>query len=254
VTGGLPEIVGIYRENREEEFRAFQLVREKQNHLILSYEADMAKHSGKLNSMNINRLWRNIPAQLGRETDGSAARFKFKDVIPGVRGYSGLSGIVDWLITAGLILKVHIVNQGRLPFAAFKDESVFKLYSFDLGILGAISRLSPRTIMDYAYGTYKGYFAENFVAQEFVASGVDELFSWKEATAEVEFLREIDGRPVPIEIKSGWVTQAKSIKVFAKKYTPPFRIVMSAREMVVDRVNRIHRYPLYLAMRIPFVQ
>ena len=84
-------------------------------------------------------------------------------------------------------------------------------------MLGAISNLPPKTILDYDYGSYKGYFAENFVAQEFLCAGEREIYSWRERKAEVEFLRQIEGEVLPIEIKSGWVTQAKSLKVFADR-------------------------------------
>jgi len=105
ITGGLPEVVRLYNENKHDLYKALQLVRDKQNILILGYEADMAKHSGKQNSMHINRLWRNIPQQLAKEQNGSAPKFKFKDVIPGIKGYERLAGIIDWLGTAGLINK-----------------------------------------------------------------------------------------------------------------------------------------------------
>ncbi|NIM18356.1 MAG: AAA family ATPase [Candidatus Aminicenantes bacterium] len=251
ITGGLPEVVTIYHENKHDLYKALQLVRDKQNTLILGYEADMAKHSGKQNSMHINRLWRNIPSQLAREQNGSAPKFKFKDVIPGVKGYERLSGIIDWLMTAGLIIKAHIIDKALPPLSAFKEENAFKLYFFDVGILGAVSQLSPKTILDYDYGTYQGYFAENVAAQEFICSGIDELFCWREVTSEVEFLREIEGNVFPIEIKSGWVTKAKSLNVFAQKYSPEYRIVMSARNLKINVERKIHYYPLYLASRFP---
>jgi len=68
-------------------------------------------------------------------------------------------------------------------------------------------------------------------------------------TAEVEFLREKHGQVLPVEVKSGWVTQAKSLKVFSDKYNPPYRTVMSAKNLNIDHKNRIHHYPLYLAAR-----
>ncbi len=251
ITGGLPEVVWLYNENKHDLYKSLQLVRDKQNILILGYEADMAKHSGKQNSMHINRLWRNIPQQLAREQNGSAPKFKFKDVIPGIRGYERLAGIIDWLDTAGLIIKTFIINTARIPLSAYKEENFFKLYFFDIGILGAISKLSPKSILDYDYGTYKGYFAENYVAQEFLCSGIDALFCWREGSSEVEFLREIDGKIFPIEIKSGWVTRAKSLDVFSGKYSPDYRVIMGARGLNIDIKRNVHRYPLYLASRFP---
>ena len=114
--GGLPEAVNTWKDNRETPFAAFQVVRKVQKDLLTSYLADMAKYSGQQNSMHLERLWNNIPNQLAREQDGSATKFKFKDVIPGIRGYERLAGSIDWLAKAGLINKVAMVNNGKLPW------------------------------------------------------------------------------------------------------------------------------------------
>ncbi len=253
VTGGLPEILNTYNEYKDNLYQALQQVRQKQQNLLSAYQADIAKHAGKKNSMHINRVWQNIPAQLAGEQDGSAPKFSFKGVVPGVKGYSRLAGVIDWLITAGLVVKVHIINKGQLPFPAFVKENFFKLYCFDIGILGAIAELPPKNIIEYDYGTYKGYFAENFVTQEFTCGGVKNLYAWREGKSEVEFVREIEGHVIPIEIKSGWVTQAKSLKIFAQKYDPPYRVVMSAKSLHIDKENKIHGYPLYLAANFPLL-
>ena len=77
------------------------------------------------------------------------------------------------------------------------------------------------------------------------------IFSWRERTAEVEFLREVDGKVFPVEVKSGRNTQAKSLKVFAEKYNPKFRSIMSSRNLNIDHDNSVHHYPLYMAAHFP---
>jgi predicted AAA+ superfamily ATPase len=120
-----------------------------------------------------------------------------------------------------------------------------------VGLLGATSKLSPKTILEYNYGSYKGYYAENFIAQEFLASGEENFFCWQENTSEVEFLREFNGNMIiPIEVKSGWVTQAKSLKIYAKKYNPQFRAIFSANNITIDKLNKVYHLPLYLAAKI----
>jgi predicted AAA+ superfamily ATPase len=64
VTGGLPEVVQTYVDNKTDLYAALTLVRQKQNEIIFGYYADMAKHSGKVNAMPIDRVWRAIPSQL----------------------------------------------------------------------------------------------------------------------------------------------------------------------------------------------
>lgn len=201
--------------------------------------------------MHIERILTNTPSQLAMEQDGSASRFKFKGVIPGVTGYSRLAGAMDWLLAAGLIHKICIANRAELPVSAFIKENRFKLFMFDVGILNAMAGLPAKTILGYDFGTYKGYLAENFVAQELISKNGKRLFSWKENKSKVEFIVESNGRILPVEVKSGWVTQAKSLKVFAEKYKPEFRTIMSAKNLHIDQINKVHNIPIYLASHFP---
>jgi len=185
--------------------------------------------------------------------DGSAARFRFRDAVPGIHGYDRLAGTIDWLQAGRLLLRTSIVQGGVLPLSAFTVENRFKLYVFDVGILGAVSGLSPRTLLEWDFRTYKGYFAENYVAQEFTAAGEKPLYAWSEGSAEVEFLHGSSGAVLPVEVKSGNVTQAKSLGVFAGRYGPAYRTILSARNASFDMERRIHRLPLYLAGRFPLV-
>jgi hypothetical protein len=82
---------------------------------------------------------------------------------------------LEFMEASGLIIKAHIVNSGEIPFSAYTKDNYFKLFCFDVGLLGSISQLPPKAILDYDYGRYKGYFAENFVAQEFRCAGVDTI-------------------------------------------------------------------------------
>lgn len=253
VVGGLPYIVQTYVEFQENLFECLNQVRKAQKDLVKTYLADIAKHSGKINSMHIERMLRNIPSQLARQQDGSAPKFRFKGVIPGIRGYSRLANVIDWLEAAGLIYKIHIINRAELPFSAYSKENTFKLIMFDVGLLGALGDLPVKSLLDYNFGTYKGYVAENFVAQEFVCKGISPLYSWKENTSELEFVIESQAEILPVEVKSGWVTQAKSLKVFSEKYNPEYRTVFSGRNLKIDIENRVHQYPLYLASHFPLV-
>lgn len=157
ITGGLPEVVDIYRQNQDDEFVAFQDVRDKQEDLIKDYFADIAKHSGKINAMHINRIWHSVSDQLGMMHDGSASKFKFKDIVPGIDRFSKLSGAIDWLEAAGFVIKVHIAHLSQLPLKSFVKENTFKLFMFDIGILGAMMKLTAAVILGYDYGTYKGF-------------------------------------------------------------------------------------------------
>jgi len=209
----------------------------------------MAKHAGKLNSLHLDRVWKNIPAQLAKTQNSGVNKFKFKGIIPGINRYNRLINVIDWLESAGLIIKVKIVNSAQLPLLAYTKENTFKLFVSDIGLLGALSELPPKTILDYAYGTYKGFFAENFVAQELLTAGTKNLYCWQEGRSEIEFLQERAGNIIPIEVKSGIITRAKSLQIFAAKYQPQHSIILSGQNLFIDTATKVYRYPLYLASK-----
>ena len=248
VVGGLPDAVNHYRERQENLYEAVQAIRKAQRDMLDAYLADMAKHSGKSNALHIEKLWRNVPAQLARTQNGSAGKFKLREGIPGIRGYERLSTPLDWLECANLLIRTPIIDVVGVPLAGYVKENRFKLYFFDVGLLGAASGIAPATFLNYGFGSYQGYVAENFVAQELRAAGDKTLFCWQGRTAEVEFLLEREGEVVPVEVKSGWVTQSKSLKVYIERYRPPRAYILSANN--VSQRNIVRYLPLYAAGRL----
>lgn len=238
VVGGMPDAVRTFQEAGSDLYSAMDQVRKRQSDLMLAYFADMAKHAGKQNAMHLERVLHSVVAQ------GSTSKFRFQGVIPGISHYSRLAGAIDWLVVIGLIHKIQIANCGRPPLMGYTKENRFKLALFDIGMLGAMAELHPKSILE------QSYFAENFVAQELLASGERELYSWQEREAEVEFLLDIEGKIIPIEVKSGRVVKAKSLSVFCSKYSPPYRLILSGRPLERSGEGQIYRLPLYLAGRV----
>ncbi|MBN1150542.1 ATP-binding protein [candidate division WOR-3 bacterium] len=250
VVGGMPEAIKIFTEYKNDTFKAFNNVREYQENLLYSINADMAKHSGKQNSMQIERVFRSIPEQLSRIRDGSSGRYIFKNVIPGVNRYSRMIGVIDWLVTADLVLKTHIIDHASVPLTGNIKENMMKLYFYDIGLLGSISGLSPKSIIDYDYGRYKGYFAESFAARELVTDYNVKLFSWFKNRAEIDFLVEKNGKVIPIEIKAGEKIKTKSLNFFNKICKSEKSYVLSMRSFHEDNIGGTANYPLYMISRI----
>lgn len=148
------------------------------------------------------------------DINASASKFQFKDVVPGINNFSRLAPAIDWLGRAGLTLPVPIAHKGEQPLRAFTKENAFKLFLFDVGMLGSNTSLAPATILNYEFGTYKGFFAKNFTVQELQTNGAHPVYNWREGSAEVEFLFTThNGDLLPIEVKSGCRTHVKSLKV-----------------------------------------
>ena len=244
ITGGMPEVVGLYLSQRETRAAAFKAVRSLQKELADSYLDDIAKHAGSLKAMRIAALFKNIPQQLARETSG-IHKFLFKDVVPGRSTYDVLEGPMEWLIKAGLVHRVPICRKIKMPLSAYVENNAFMLYLFDTGILGAMLHLDPAVIHQYEFGQFKGFLAENVVLNQLLCSGRDPVYTWREASSEIEFLLPCGDQVIPIEVKAGRNTKAKSMKVFRQKYDPPIAVLLTA--LGANQLdNGLLHAPLYL--------
>ena len=64
-------------------------------------------------------------------------RFRFKGVIVRKRGYQDLAGPIEWLHAAKLVRKCFPINgKPTVPLVAQSGQNIFKLYLFDVGLLG----------------------------------------------------------------------------------------------------------------------
>ncbi len=243
VIGGMPEMVDTYLREKERNPNAFQTVRKKQQDLLNTLKADFSKHSGKVNALRIASVYENVPMQLAQYTDTSVKRFRFRNVVKGKKGYSELYGPIAWLENAHLIIKVFVANRAEIPLSAFSKENFFKLYLNDIGLLGAILDIPPSAIILSNYGMTKGYFIENYAATELRTALEAPLFSWTERNSEIEFLLVIEDRIIPVEVKSGTRTRAKSLQQYIKKYQPPWAFILSEKNFFVK--DNKYYIPLY---------
>ncbi len=252
VIGGLPEVVEQFSTYYPHDISAgLEAARIKQRELINAYNSDIAKHSGKVNSMQIEDLLVSAAVQLGQGLDGGSTKFKIKNVTPKIKEYSRLENALNWLLNTALLIKCPIIEDARQPLIAQVKANRFKLFVFDVGILGALVRLNPNNIIDYDYGTYKGFFAENFIAQELVAASADSeiLYCWQGQESEIEFVVDFAGKLVPIEVKSGTSIRSHSLNAYSQKYQPETKVLLSARPYAVSKQSEstLLKLPLYLA-------
>ena len=168
-------------------------------------------------------------------------------VIPGVTQYSRLVNVFDWLAKAGLIIRVPVLTKAVVPLISQVKEGRMKVYPFDIGLLGALANIDPKTIYDFNFGSYKGYMAESFVAQELRVNGTEAFYAWQQAQAEIEFLVEYGGVCYPIEVKSGTNTRSRSMRSYIQRYGPKTSFILSAKRLTLAQTEESpHMLPLYL--------
>lgn len=216
--GGMPEAVMSFSENMD-----FRKVREIQKRILTAYEQDFARHAPQEIVPRIRMLWNSIPAQLAKEN----RKFIYGIIRKGARA-KDYELAMSWLIDCGLIHKVNNVSKPAIPLKAYEDMNSFKLYQLDVGMLGAMAHLDVKSLLEgnALFKEFKGALTEQYVLQQLVVKKEGDVYYWSppNARAEIDFLLQVSGHVVPIEVKAGENLQAKSLKVYFDKYQPEMAI------------------------------
>ena len=212
VVGGMPGAVNAYLKGDD-----FRVAREVQNELLAGYERDFSKHVPSRLLGRMMLAWASIPRHLSRENK----RFVFGQVRRGGRA-ADFEECLAWLEEAGLIHKVHRVDKPGLPLSAYAEQTIFKVFVLDVGLLGAMCELDPEAILagSTVFTEFKGALTEQYVCQELIASCGFTPFYWsaENSTGEIDFLVQDGGKIYPIEVKAEENLKAKSLRAFANKY------------------------------------
>lgn len=241
IIGGMPEAVDTFLKTQN-----FEKVREVQKEILDAYILDFAKHAPKDEVIKIMTIWASIPNQLAKENK----KFIFSVIRKSARAREFETSI-RWLKNAGLIIKVNHIATPKLPLEAYSDKQAFKIFLLDVGLLGAMSKLDPRIILeeDRLFQEFKGSLTENFVAVELQDKHFDELYYWtSEGIAEVDFVGSLQQHIFPLEVKAGFSKKKKSLLVYDKKFSieesaPLVLSRASLRNFAYD--GKIINYPLY---------
>ena len=213
--GGMPEAVAAFAANRD-----WGKVRQIHDRILMTYERDFSKHAPKELVMRIKMAWKSIPLQLAKEN----RKFLYGLIKEGARAKE-YELAIQWLLDSGLLMQCFRVKEAKLPLVAYQDLSAFKLYHNDIGLLGAMSKLSPRTIIegDLLFTEYKGALAEQFVIQQLRLNKdlAIHYFAPDTYSMEVDFIVQNENDEIiPIEVKASDNLKAKSFKLFCEKYKP----------------------------------
>lgn len=209
----------------------------KQN-IIDAYMYDMSKYTTSAENIKINKLYKSVPKQLNREN----TKFTYK-IVEEKANKRNYETSIDWLVNSNMVNKCALVETPKIPICVYEKENTFKIYLNDVGLLCELSGIKLKDLYANDFNLYKGMLCENYVAQSFAANGL-KLNYWKsKKDAEIDFLLNIDGNVIPVEVKSATNTKAKSLKIYIEKYNPKYSIKISSRNF--GFVNNIKSIPLY---------
>jgi predicted AAA+ superfamily ATPase len=241
IVGGMPEVV----QNYIDEGNLLQ-TRDVQRKILAAYEQDFSKHAPVNIVPKIREIFNILPAQLAKENK----KFIFKMIRNGARAKDYEDALL-WLEDAGIVQRVSRVNNARLPLSVYADNDIFKLFINDIGLLGAKAHLSPDLILDKnkMFVEFRGAMSEQFVFQELRANTVDTYyFANDDSRGEIDFVIDTSQAIVPIEVKSGTSTAARSLPIFVKKYELDLAVKLSL--LPYRESGKTVNYPLYAASNL----
>lgn len=208
--GGMPEAIADYIKNKD-----LENVRAIQNKILTGYENDFAKYAPNEIVPKIKLVWHSIISQLAQEN----RKFIYGQIKKGARA-KDFEMAINWLVDAGLILKVCRIEKPSLPLNAYADFDSFKLFLLDIGLLNAIGLLDKKILLEKnnILTEFKGAVTEQFVCQQLKIK--TEVYYWTapKATAEIDFILQYESEIIPIEVKAEENLKSKSLKVFIEKH------------------------------------
>ena len=216
--GGMPEAVYAFAQRHD-----FEEVRRIQMRLLDAYDQDFSKHAPNDIVPRIRMLWNSIPAQLAREN----RKFVYGHIRGGARARE-YELAMQWLLDCGLIHKVNRITKPDMPLMAYVDQGAFKLYMLDVGLLAAKSNLDLKSLLEgnRVFEEFKGALTEQYVLQQLLSDCRLQPYYWaaERATAEVDFILQIESDIIPIEVKAEENLKAKSLKQYVEKFSPEYAI------------------------------
>lgn len=235
--GGMPEAVQSFAESKD-----FNEVRAIQKRILAAYEQDFSKHAPNEIVPKIRMLWNSIPSQLARENK----KFIYGLVREGGRAREYETAIM-WLSDCGLVHKVSRVNAAGIPLKAYEDLKAFKLFIVDVGLLGCMTGLRQRTLLDGddLFVEFKGALTEQYVCQQLKT--IEDLgiyyYTNDRGSCEIDFVVNNCEQIVPIEVKAETNLRAKSLKTYRERFEPE----LSVRTSMADykKEDWLLNLPLY---------
>ena len=237
--GGLPEVVSLYVRERD-----LSRCQTKLSSLVSAYQTDFAKYRAKVPVERLRDAFSSVAKQAGK-------KFVYTHISES-GGAKEYKEAVSALVMAGLCHQVFHTTSAGIPLGAERNPKRFKLIPFDLGIYQSLSHLnlSRHILATETELINKGVTAEISVGLELCgyasAERAQELYYWhreaRSSNAEVDYVVELEGQIVPIEVKSNGSGAMKSMHLFLESKDSPFGLRVSHEDF--GQYGDIRTFPI----------
>lgn len=218
---------------------------EMQRQLIGDYKEDIRKYAHGMDQARILNVFNQIPSQLAKDNK----KFQITKVASGAR-FKDYRGCIEWLVDTGIVNICYCLNFPELPLKGNIDETKYKLYCADSGLL--IAMLDEEAQEDLRanknLGVYKGALYGNIVGEALVKSGYP-LYYYKreDSTLEEDFFFRTAEELIPVEVKAK-NGKAKSLRTLigSSKY-PDIRRGIKLIDGNIGCSDNVFTFPYFCA-------
>ncbi len=194
IVGGMPDAVSTYVETKD-----IREVDKVQRDITTLYKEDFSQYEQEDKKLKIKSVYDIIPAELNKQNK----KFVFTMLDKELK-FNRYENSFLWLKDAGVALPVYNIEAPVIPLLASKSSNVFRLFSSDIGLLTSAYPAETKIELINKNGEVNnGAHFENAVAQQLVTNGFEPFFCKKKNLGELDFVIEMNGKVVPIEVKSG---------------------------------------------------
>ena len=243
--GGMPAVISAYLQTK-----SLYQAQDVQSDILTAYRRDFGKYAKKTKHKSLQLLFEKAPGLIGHW-------FKYTNVDPEAPSRD-VKEAVKLLCLAGLLYPVFHTAAGALPLAAMQNEKKFKVLFLDVGLVKRACGLDTALLFtEDLLLINQGVLTEQFVGGELLAllerKEAGTLFFWnreeKRSSAEVDFIVPVDGKIIPIEVKSGGTGRLKSLKALMAEKN--FRLGVRISSAPLELRDQILSIPFYLIAELP---
>ena len=194
IVGGMPDAVKTYIETKD-----IREVDKVQRDIVTLYREDFTQYELEDKKLKLKSVYDIIPAELNKQNK----KFVFSMLDKELK-FNRYENSFLWLKDVGVALPVYNVDAPVIPLLASKNTNVFRLFSSDVGLLtSAYPAETKMELINKNGEVNNGAHFENAVAQQLTANGFEPYFCKKKNLGEMDFVIEMGGKIIPIEVKSG---------------------------------------------------
>lgn len=194
IVGGMPDAVKKYIETKD-----IREVDKIQKDIVELYKEDFSQYEYENKKLKLKSIYEIVPAELNKQNK----KFVFTMLDKELK-FDRYENSFLWLKDAGVVIPVYNADLPTIPLLASKSSNVFRLFSSDVGLLTSAYPAETKVELISRNGEVNnGAHFENAVAEQLMANSFEPYFCKKKNLGEIDFLIEMSGKVVPIEVKSG---------------------------------------------------